>query len=270
MIRTGITKTRSNQAAYTFCLLLTASIDPKNCAFLKRSDPKIREKDYLNALKKWIDKTKYPIVFCENSGFDISQINKTAEEGRKLGREIEVIQFDGNNYPRNFGKGFGEMLIIGHAMCHSKLIQKSKYIIKVTGRFFVSNINSIVGGLTQANDLFAITSCREKELVPSVFFCGTTVFFTKCLLPWQHKLNDQTGFYFEHALKQACDTAQKEGFKCFEFDKPILLCGYRGTDNKLIYGFSEWEASVRVKLKKVVPQPVFEFFRSLLSFFKKN
>ena len=84
-------------------ILLTASINTRNCMFVKRSNPILRENDYCEAIVKWSE-LNYPVIFCENSGYNLSKI-------KKIGHRVNFLQFDGQDYDRKLGKGFGELKI---------------------------------------------------------------------------------------------------------------------------------------------------------------
>lgn len=216
-----------------FCLFLTASIDPKGCWYLKRSDPKVRERDYIDSLKKWLRKTDYPIVFCENSNYDLSKIIKITELFVKSGRKIEFIQFSGNDYLRSLGKGYGEGLVIKYAIEHSKLLSQYDYIIKVTGRTFVDNIKSSIRFL-ELNPDIAVMHDRKviwegKHQIASRIFIAKLKFIRDYLLKYLGTVNDEANFYLEHALYNSVTDAVKDGSReaCFK-EKPHLV-GRSGT-----------------------------------------
>ena len=98
-------------------LLLTACINPNGMLYTTIQDTELRKKHYIESLFFYLTKTQYKIVFVENSNTDISSLyQKEISEGR-----LECITFDGNNYDRSLGKGYGEALILDYACMHSKL-----------------------------------------------------------------------------------------------------------------------------------------------------
>lgn len=121
---------------YRTCILLTACVNPSGMSHTALQNPDIRAEQYKNALDFYIKETKLPIVFCENTMYDMSsEYNEYINSGR-----LEYLTFDGNNYDRNRGKGYGEALIMGYALENSKIIKNTKYVIKITGRIIVSDI----------------------------------------------------------------------------------------------------------------------------------
>lgn len=112
-------------------VLFTATIDPKGCLNVERSDVDIRIKDYYNNIKRFLEETDVEIVFVENSGADLKELSEFLDNDR-----VEILQFEGNDYPRYLGKGYGEMSIINHAIKNSKKLSTVDYIIKITGRYY--------------------------------------------------------------------------------------------------------------------------------------
>ncbi|MBA7510287.1 hypothetical protein ES705_02263 [subsurface metagenome] len=212
------------------CILLTATINPKNVIFVKRNDPIIRENDYIDSLKKWIEKTSYSIVFCENSGYNIDQIIRIAEM-YKL-REIEILQFNGQNFPAEFGKGYGELLIIKYALQHSNLIKDSDYIIKISGRYFIKNIGKIARGLSYNKDIYIMADLRRNlTWADCRVFAFKPSFFFDYLSKFQGLVNDSNGFYLEHAVVRAVLRAISDGHKWLPLPSKPIVVGYSGTSD---------------------------------------
>ena len=217
------------------CVLLTACVDPKGCILLERSEPKVRERDYVRALKKWIGRTDYPIIFCENSGYDLSKVRRCTKNALLKNREIEFLQFEGNNSSRDRGKGHGELSILEYAIKHSKLINRYEYVLKITGRIFVKNINSIIEFLDSEKDCFVMHDNQVmkegKACFESVVFASKPKFIEDYLLKYSDIVDDSKLFYFEHALYQAVDDARKDGFCSLAFSKKPNLEGFFATFN---------------------------------------
>ena len=119
-------------------LLLTACINPNGMTMTALSDKEERREQYVKAINYYLKNTKFPIVFTENSGTDISTL---FENAIKSGR-LEYLSFDGN-HAKERGKGYGECEIIQYALKNSTTIQsaKDKRIAKITGRLIIKNIN---------------------------------------------------------------------------------------------------------------------------------
>jgi hypothetical protein len=97
-------------------LILTATITPhSNVTKLVRKEPQIRLADYCETLRfylgvssRFIDRS----IFLENSDSDLRPIKELVETV-KHDKNVEIISFhNGNDYPPEFGKGYGEFRMI--------------------------------------------------------------------------------------------------------------------------------------------------------------
>jgi len=211
------------------CILLTATIDPKGVVFMQRSDPIVRENDYINSIKKWIENTSYPILFCENSGY-----NSKIEEILKgyVDRKTEFLQFNGQDFPRELGKGYGELQTIKYAIQHSNLVKGSDYVIKVNGRYFVKNIQTIVVPLFKDGDIYVMADLkRNLTWADARIFAFKPSFVLVYLSPFQDLINDSKGFYLEHALARAALQAIIDGHIWMPLPSKPFIVGYSGTSN---------------------------------------
>lgn len=183
-------------ACYT--ILLTACINPKDMSFTYLLDAVEREKQYIEAVNYYLKNTKFNIVFCNNSGEDIS--NKIKVKSNRF----ECLTFQGNDYDRDLGKGYGEILILKYALVHSKFIKKSDYIIKITGRLIVPNLSR---SINTTNLIWFFLKCkiyfnaidRDLKMIDSRCFIADNLFL-ESIIQKGIKLNDSTGYYFEHLL----------------------------------------------------------------------
>lgn len=137
---------------------MTATITPPdNCPDLARTDPKMRMEDYFNALKFYLDiPSQYcdRIIFAENSDTDLKPLRAVLEFNHQ-DKQVEFISFpDGNTFPPEYGKGYGEMLLIDYAMEHSKIISDQDIIWKATGRLILNNITDIIRTSKQDYDVY--------------------------------------------------------------------------------------------------------------------
>lgn len=196
-------------------ILLTGCINPDGMILTSLRDKEIRKLQYVDAIKFYLSNTKYPIVFVENSGTDISDLFQT---DIKIGR-LEIISFNGNQN-KDKGKGYGEAEIIQYALENSKCLQakKKQQIVKITGRLIVRNAKTICRWhrffFPQTTTFCSINS--DFTFPDSRFIIADRIFY-KELLKSKEKINDLEGYYFEHAL---CDTLKNE--KRFPFS-PFLI-----------------------------------------------
>ena len=122
-------------------LLLTGCINPNGMAYTTLSDQEERKNQYISAIRYYLSKTKYPIVFVENSDTDISYLFRSEITSGRM----ECMSFFGNQN-KNLGKGYGECEIIQFALNNSRLINSDmdQRIAKITGRLIVKNISAII------------------------------------------------------------------------------------------------------------------------------
>lgn len=93
-------------------ILLTACVNPNGMAFTKLNDQKLRLNQYKSSIKFYLENTDKQIIVVENTGYDFS--NDFISYVYK--QRLECLTFDGNNYNKSLGKGYGESLIIDYAL----------------------------------------------------------------------------------------------------------------------------------------------------------
>ena len=212
-----------------YVILLTACVNPGGMTLTVLTDTSERLRQYREALDFYLLETTLPIVFCENTLCDFSEDYK---EYITSGR-LEYITFDGNNFDKSKGKGYGEALIMEEAFRRSVIIKPSDIIIKITGRLKVLNINVLI------NDNSRLFSNTIQTLNPSNDFVDSRViisplsFFQDYFLPEKHLINDNDNLFFEHVLFKSL--MQR---KCFMFipflhiPEIIGMSGSNGTEYK--------------------------------------
>ena len=211
-------------------LLLTATIDPKGVVFLKRNDPLVREQDYINALSKWLETVHIPIVFCENSNYKSNKIINLRKNYSN--KEIEILQFAGQNFSKELGKGYGELLIIKYAIQHSNFIEHSDYVIKITGRYYIKNIQKIMRALLNDKNFYVMVDLkRNLTWADSRTFAFKPGFINNYLSKYQDLINDSKGFYLEHALARAVLRAVSDGYIWIPIPSKPIITGYSGTSD---------------------------------------
>ncbi len=195
-------------------ILLTACIAPGQISFLVRRDPYTRLEDYKRSLRLWLSQHEMtPLVFCENSGYDLTEIREICGQGAVSNRPIEVLSFDGQHFPPHFGKGYGEMGIIEHALAQARTLQDCDLILKVTGRHYVQNSGALI---RQLQNLEADIFCDLRfnlTFADSRVFCASVSFLKEYLLPQRKILNDSNDISFEHVLARAVHRAMADGLR---------------------------------------------------------
>jgi hypothetical protein len=225
------------------CILLTATINPFNTVFVKRVGPNVRENDYLNSLREWLKTGIFPIVFCENSNYNLKRIKSLLESCSNL--KTECLQFNGRIFPKELGKGYGELLVIKYVLKNSSIINNCDFVIKVTGRYFISNIRKIKDALVRDKDIYVIADLKGNlTWADSRVFAFKPSFAVNYLLKYENMINDSKGFYLEHALGRAVTCAISDGYKWAPLPAKPFIIGYSGTyDSKYKKSKAWWLAS---------------------------
>lgn len=215
-------------------LLLTATVDVRGVAFMARTDPTLRLEDYKQALKLWLSNPHTPpIVFCENSGYDLAELVRICEAHNPHGKPVEFISFDDNDYERTLGKGYGELRTITHALGHAETIGPQARLIKITGRLYVSNIRTLVEGICNRPEVEVFCDFRcNLTWADSRVFCASRRFFEQFMIPKQEELNDTAGVTYEHVLGRSAHHCMMEGLQWSLMPCTPNLLGMSGTDDK--------------------------------------
>ena len=155
-------------------ILLTGTITPNSLSNLTIKDPEAREEQYREALQFYIKKTNYKIIFAENS-------NTKLKDFPYLPDRIEYLTFNSQSTEIDRGKAFKEMEIIDFVFQNSKFLEKSKSIVKITGRLKVLNINNLSNKylklIREKSNLIYCYPYRPKNMDARCFF------FTKDFWP---------------------------------------------------------------------------------------
>lgn len=214
-------------------LLLTACINPNGMAFTVLQNPDTRMRQYVGALQWYLKNTPYKIVFVENTN---TYIGAAFQEYIENGR-LEFVTFEGNNYPRELGKGYGEALIIREALSRSELLAHCERVVKVTGRLVVRNIVSLVNEASE-DDIFASTCARTGNICRSFFFVSPKSFLADYFLPRQSAINDSANIFFEHVLHDALVCWIKDGNRFHHFFRMVQVVGKSGSTGRDYYTFT--------------------------------
>lgn len=213
-------------------LLLTACINPNGMAYTVLQDKDERLLQYREALDWYLAHVKNKIVFVENTGHDISPLYESYIKSEHL----EVLTFQGNDFDKSKGKGYGEALIIDYALNNSRFIRSNSTIIKITGRRICLNIKNIISKCSTPPTVYASIVNDELGNVDcdSQVFVAPYDFIKNVFLKNSSSINDSTHIYFEHVLYDSINNWIKGGGKFKEIWFPILLDGTSGSSGDLI------------------------------------
>lgn len=226
-----------------FCIFLTGTIyPPYNILNLVHKNENIREQDYIDAIKKWL-LLPYPIIFCENSGYQSEKINDLFKNKSRC----QYIKFVSNKN----SKSMGEADIFKFAFAKSELLQNSNYIIKCTGRYNIKNINKILEKVTKDSnqkpiDIWADLS-KSLTYSDSRFFVFKPSFFYSHLIHYFNIIDEEKGIYFEHCLARSIHSCLASGSTWNFLPEPAICEGMHGTA-----GFKYKNDFLRVQKRKIL------------------
>lgn len=181
-------------------LLLTGTVNPRGMAFTKLLDVETRKNQYIDSLKFWVRTAGIPVIFVENSNFDLSDFFKEEIASGKL----EIMQFEGNDYSRQLGKGYGELLCLEHAYQQNERIRNASFIFKATGRHRVLNFQSFYQQYVDNKEVeILVDFFRFLEFCDSRFFGFKPFFIPEYLLKYKEMVDDSKWIFFENILAKA-------------------------------------------------------------------
>jgi len=192
-------------------LLLTATIEPGKIPYLKRADPELRRRDYAQAFRRWMTHPiENPIVFCENSGADVSDFDTLARD-RRSAAPVEIISFRGQQDVDVRGKGYGELRLIEHALESSTILSAAPLVMKVTGRLFISNAAEILNRVDGQSATIFCDLRQNLSVADSRVFFATPDFLRDYLFFRAQEIDDLAGVMFETVLARAVHHALSDG-----------------------------------------------------------
>jgi hypothetical protein len=210
-------------------ILLTCTVNVKGMAFTELTDNSIREQHYLDAINYYFFRTSLKIVVVENTNHSfLSKVSNTITNSERL----EILTFDGNNFPKHKGKGYGELESISYTMNHSRFICEDTPIIKITGRYKVFNINTFIKAANKIDgNICQFLYFKGQLKAFSGIFIANKIFFVSYLEPNHKLMNDSIGVYFEHILAKSILDYIVSGSYCKLLVSFPRLIGISGTEN---------------------------------------
>ena len=167
---------------------MTATITPPaGVPALARTDPAERMADYGAALAFYLglpDTAVDRLVLAENSATDLRSLERVVERHRGAKR-VELVGFDGLDYPVEHGRAVGEVKLIDRALSRSRLLGElgdDGSFWKVTGRLRFKNLPMLVAGAPQGARLYADFRRHPRPWVDLRVFASTPAAFRDLLL----------------------------------------------------------------------------------------
>lgn len=211
-----------NRIEEKIVVLMTGAIKPNSFDTLAIKDADIRKAQYIEAINFYLTHTNYNIVFTENSGISL------AMEFEDYNERIEFLTYTSLTNIPDMGKGAKELEIINYAMVHSKFIQESVAIVKITGRLKVLNIKKLYNRFIVFNQRYSrLLNCNiyKKTRMDSRCF-----FFTKDFWPYLKRNGKSISlkYSFEQALWDSGLEYIRDGGVYKRFKRPLSISGLSG------------------------------------------
>lgn len=224
-----------------------------------------RAKMYADTLRYYANVVgkKYPIVFLENSDYNLSDFKK---EFDKL-LDIEWIQLlPSENLPFNpaKGKSYNEYLMIKEGVLRSEKLKFCSHFLKITGRYAMVNIltmaaeiekraiNKVFMGDIKDTNLYQwIGSKNYGHWGDSRFWVFSVDYYKTNMLNCYLEMNDcEDGKWAEHYLLRMARKYKRDSRFIFRFRHQVLFNGITGmrTSDELATGkYRQDSLSIRIK-----------------------
>ena len=199
------------------CILLTTCVNTNVNKNHEKNSSDIRKNIYNSVINNYLNSTNINIYIVESSGYTFPEFQNNPR--------IFIYTFKEINKPIVQGASFYESRSIIKAFNYFNL-NKFEYIIKITGRYFIPNIEKLINNIPIGTDLiyqykknnFFLTYYQNCE----IFGCKTIY-----LLDIMNTINLFVNF--ERTI-----TLYSFKYKYFRFDKIILNeCIQKGNPNKI-------------------------------------
>jgi len=170
----------------SYVILLTATIKPFGILEPKgRNDAIERENDYFKAVNFYLKKG-YRIVFVENSDTKSDLIISLQNQFDTL----EYLTFSSIN--SHLGKSHGEVEIFQYAFEFSQFLKEVDYLIKISGRYIIKNIDNIVDPTNYVSKEVYINPTRNLRWADSRLVLMRKSFYINYFLPVVNKYLDES------------------------------------------------------------------------------
>lgn len=196
--------------------------------FLHQTNSVDRIKTYVHSIKQWLDKTNFKICVVENSGYSFPELLKYRA---KYIDRFDIISFNELTLPPNLqhlvynnSKGASEMFSIIYAYKHTKFAKDTRFVIKITGRYFIptfeqfllnSDIKNRIKGINIYDKDNSIIGLRQSnELRCELFGIHSKLFNSM----FEFNLSDEDGIFYPHV-----EFIYNSRFKLLNQQK-ILVC----------------------------------------------
>ncbi len=157
-------------------LLLTWTITPNQYIENKSANDlniENRKKDYIRALLYYITQSNFShIIFCENSNTYLEEFESIKNIAKTFNKNLEILTFNWDvNLAINYWYWAWESEIFDYVFENSELLKNSNSFYKITWRYIVKNMNTIIKKLDESENYF------HKQWLFMTQFTFSTAFF---------------------------------------------------------------------------------------------
>lgn len=195
------------------------------------TDTQVRLELTLEAIELWrrtpgISK----VVVCDGSDFDLTP--HIAQPNATDRASCEVLHFQ-NDIARvkSQGKGYGEGEIIEHALQHSVTLKASPVFAKCTGKLWISNFMQCFKRFNGVSS-FDVRGLTMPNRVETRFYMVSRDFYLSRMVHAHHLVNDDGGFFLEHAFLQKLTGVPCRSFVMWPVPAVVGISGSDGLPSR--------------------------------------
>lgn len=128
-----------------YTLVMSCCVNPNGMGGLSEQGIMDRIGQYASAVRFYANEPSVKsVLFVDNSGSNLEQVKERADCDLS---KVRFLSFAGNDFPREWGKGYGEFLLLDRAFEYLQKARCAKSdfgMLKVTGRYPILNIKDMI------------------------------------------------------------------------------------------------------------------------------
>lgn len=207
-------------------LVLTASVDIRNCPRVARIDVGERLSDYRSGLAAWLGRLDrhWSVLFVENSGFPLDEVEQVAARSAVPVHFWQYVESAGVTAQ---GKGAGEAAMLDRVVGSGHL-DGHDWVVKCTGRLSVVNAGRILPPAPK-EPAFSAPLRPDLTYADSRLFAATPEALRRYFRGLGADVDEPAGRYFEHALARAMHRGMADELRFVPLAELPLFTGVSGS-----------------------------------------
>lgn len=147
-------------------ILLTTCVSPTAYGEITKEEIEKRKEQYERSIRKWVSNTRFPIFVVESSGYPFDNLKKEfADTGR-----LTIYSFVPSPPSHNSSVGeYNSLVFAIEQMKNTEEYKKCKYVMKVTGKYFLEGIEKVLEDAPKDKDMY-LQQIRHTEYQHSEYF----------------------------------------------------------------------------------------------------